>query len=158
MLRPHALQFWTKVSRNPEMGSSYVTEVKKADGLVRLVEETLEIEVEITFEETTMGGAGYSTETESLGNLELAIPLEEVVSVRLIGSWWWPRVRVVTANLQSLQQLPAAKRGTVDLRIRWRDRGAARALATEFDVQRADLDLRRARELEAREYDRLKGG
>lgn len=68
MSRPHAVPVWVKVSETPEVtGMGTVTEEERADGILRLEQESLVIEVEIVESTTRVGGMGTTTEKESLG-------------------------------------------------------------------------------------------
>ncbi|MFV1987387.1 MAG: hypothetical protein ACC682_08890, partial [Gemmatimonadota bacterium] len=73
----------------------------------------------------------------------------ELVTLSIHGRWWVPRVRLLTNSLRALEGLPGFKRGRVDLRIARRNRAGARTLVAEFEIARADFELRRARQFES---------
>lgn len=149
MSPPHAIPVWIKVSSNPEVtGMKSVTEEERADGILRLEPGGLVLEVEVTHSTTTVGGMGHSTDVDSLGLLEVEIPFDELVSARLHGRWWRPRIRIQTSSLRSIEGLPGAKRGVIALRLSYQSWRAARTLLAELEFARADLELRRATRLE----------
>jgi hypothetical protein len=140
-----AVPVWAKVSETPETTAmKTVTEVERADGLLRLEPDGLGLEVEIVQATMTLGGTGTTTDKESLGTRELRIPFDRLVDVSMRGGWWWPRIRIQTDSLRAVEGLPGAKRGVVELRVSLRNRRAARSLVNEVEFVRADLAFERA--------------
>lgn len=64
---------------------------------------------------------------------ELLIPVRALRTVRVVGSWWRPRLEIAAADLRAFDGFPRAATGEVSLRIRRRDRTDARELASDVE-------------------------
>lgn len=132
----------------------WTSEEKQVDGILRLEADRLALEFEVTLSTTNMG-TGYSTDVESLGQQELEIPFDQLVSLSLHLTWLLPKIRIQTNRLSAFEGLPGAKRGVVELRIKRRHLAAARSLIAELEFTRADLQLRSVTQLESSDPDAL---
>ncbi|MCG8469595.1 MAG: hypothetical protein MJB57_15555 [Gemmatimonadetes bacterium] len=126
----------------------WITEEERADGILRLEPPRLVLEVEIVQSTTTWGDVGHAVDSESLGRHEIVLPFDQIASVRLQRRLWWPKIQIQTSTLKPLDGLPGAKRGVVSLRLKNRNWKAAQVLVNELEFTRADLEFRRAAELD----------
>jgi len=109
-------------------------------GVVRLEADALVIE----FRETT---TSLTTLAEEAGSVhEVRVPLDELESVEPVGGWWSARLRIRTRTLAALQEVPGASGNECELRVRRRDRPAAREFAVATSLTLSGRELRRLEE------------
>ncbi|KPJ83296.1 MAG: hypothetical protein AMS18_17610 [Gemmatimonas sp. SG8_17] len=99
----------------------------RVDGLLHLVDDTLEFEWTATekTERVSVTGIGTVVDQSPIGRLE--VPAGWLAEVELRG-WWLPRMRFRARRLDAFQDMPSAKAGVLTLKIRRRFRKQAEAL------------------------------
>jgi hypothetical protein len=109
-------------------------------GMVRLDADALVIE----FRETS---TNLTTLAEESGAVrEVRIPIDALESLEVIGGWWSARLSIRTRTLAVLQDVPGATGNECELRIRRRDRTAAREFAVAVSLALSGRELRRLEE------------
>ncbi len=67
------------------------------------------------------------------------LPFERIAGAWVIGGWWRPRLELRARGLDDFNGVPSARGVTLALRIRRRDRGLARAIASEIAARVATV-------------------
>lgn len=105
------------------------------DGFLRLADQsvTLEWSGTRTTEQVSLDKIGTDVDEFPLEWLE--VPFRRLAAAWVIGGWWWPRLELRARGVEDFDQVPAARGITLRLRIRRRDRGLARAIASEIEAR-----------------------
>lgn len=61
--------------------------------------------------------------------LAIDIPIDVLAKATVAGGWWRPRLELRARYVDAFANLPGAKPGRVELRLKWRDRALARQMA-----------------------------
>ena len=103
---------------------------------------------------------GWEREQESVTR-EAFVPLESVIGVEARLDGWWrffPRLVVMSDRVSAFDAVPHAEGGEITLRSARRDRERARRVATEVELRRAELELRRVEGFAEEAYRALERG
>ena len=156
MSRVLAVPVWFTESETPELTAwGTITEEDRVEGLLRLEEDAVVLEGELTQSTTTLDGLGQRTEQGDLGVHEFRFPFDELVALTVHSRWWFPYLRIQTSRLDTLRGLPGAKQGVAKLRVSLGNWRTARTLVAELEIARADIALARAERLERKDPPRL---
>jgi hypothetical protein len=109
----------------------------RGEGLLHLEGGTLTFEwtATRTTERVSVKGFGTDVERSPIGALE--VPADWIISVRLRGGWWRPRLELRARRLDAFDGFPGSRAGVITLKIRRRDREHAGALVAAIDHARA---------------------
>lgn len=107
----------------------------KVQGLLHLEGDTLALEWAVDQSTESVGLGGVSTDVEKFDYEELVVPLTWLTEVRLTRG---PLRRLIlrARRLDAFDGVPAARPGTIALRIRRRDRHLAAAMVEAIDDAR----------------------
>jgi hypothetical protein len=113
----------------------------RGEGLLHLEGGTLTLEwtATRTTERVSVKGIGTDVERSPIGTLE--VPADLIISVRLRGGWWWPRLELRARRLDAFDDFPGSRPGVVTLKIRRRDREQAGVFVAAIDHARAVTPL-----------------
>ena len=101
-----AVPFRTKLPSDWKTGKETVITERRVDGILRLTDDDLVLELRVTEDVTTVSGsAGYSTDSKASDVTELVVPLTRVVSVGFRRWWWGPRLTLVTDSLRLFEDV-----------------------------------------------------
>ena len=154
-----AVPFRAKLPSDWKTGKEMVVTERRVEGIVRLVEDDLALELRVVEDVTTVGGSdGYAMDKKMSDVTELHVPLSRVVTTRFRRWWWGPRLTIVTDSLRLFEDVPGAEQGRLNLRIARRDSGLAESLDQEVRLRLADLALRRVEGSLEEDFRRLTDG
>lgn len=107
----------------------------RLDGLLRLADQsvTLEWTGTRTTEQVSLDKIGTDVDKLPLDWFEL--PFRRIAGAWLIGGWWRPRLELRARGYDDLAGVPSRRGVTLRLRIHRRDRGLARAIASEIEAR-----------------------
>lgn len=118
----------------------------KVRGLLHLEGDTLAFEWAVDQSTESVGLGGVSTDVEKFDYEELVVPLTWLTEVRLTR---FPsrRLKLRARRLDAFDGIPAARPGSISLRVRWRDRHLARAMVEAIEEARVEALAYPEREL-----------
>ena len=107
----------------------------RVSGLLRLADQsvTLEWTGTRTTEQVTLDKIGTDVDEFPLEWMEL--PFGRIAGAWVIGGWWWPRFELRALGKNDFIGVPSTRGVTLRLRIHWRDRSLAAALASEIEAR-----------------------
>ncbi|UCG87748.1 MAG: hypothetical protein JSW71_04150 [Gemmatimonadota bacterium] len=109
----------------------------RVEGLLHLVDDTLEFEWSATEKTERVSFAKIGTEVDRSPIGRLEVPAGWLAEVRLHSSWWRPRLVLRARRLDAFDGMPGAKPGAIVLRIRRRFREQAEAFVAAVEQARA---------------------
>lgn len=109
----------------------------KVQGLLHLEGDTLAFEWAVDQSTESVGLGGVSTDVEKFDYEELVVPLTWLTEVRLTR---FPsrRLKLRARRLDAFDGIPAARPGSISLRVRWRDRHLAAAMVEAIERARVE--------------------
>lgn len=116
----------------------------RLEGLLHLKEQLVSLEWTGTRKTEYVGLTGVGTEHDHLPVEWIEIPVAWITEVRVRGGWWRPRFELRARRLDAFEGVPAARAGTLSVKIARRDRGLAADMAAAIEMARADLALAEA--------------
>jgi hypothetical protein len=129
-----SLPFTLRLPDKDAYSLSQLTSTKyRFHGRMRLTGEVLLIEWSGTAVVEEVGLLGVTEETVTLPHESLALPVEGIAAVRLLGGWWRPRVEITGSDLESLRLVPSEDGGRVCFWIARSDRARATELVGRLD-------------------------
>ena len=118
----------------------------KVQGLLHLEGDNLALEWAVDQSTESVGLGGVSTNVEQFDYEELVVPLTWLATVRFTR---FPLRRLIlrARRLDAFDGVPAARPGSIALKIRWRDRHLAAAMVEAIEDARIDALAYAEREL-----------
>jgi len=133
----------------------------RVEGLLHLVDDTLEFEWTATETTERVGFTGIHTGVDSSPIGRLKVPAGWIAEARLGWAWWRLRLLFQARRLDAFEGMPGAHAGTLTLKIRRRFRKQAEALvaAIEHASEVTPLPPRETLpEIDSGDVPRLSGG
>lgn len=129
-----ALPFTLRVPDKDAFSLSRLTSTKyRFQGRLRLTGDLLLIEWSGTAVVEEVGMLGIAEETVALPHESLALQLDAIANVQLLGGWWRPRIELTGSELDSLRLVPSEDGGRVCFWIARSDRGRAAELVASLN-------------------------
>ncbi len=69
------------------------------------------------------------------------VPVDTIIDVRVRGGWWWPQIVLRSDGLDTFEEIPSARPGTLILKIRRADLVLARTFADALNARNAPPEL-----------------